>query len=70
LRVQKGQNVQNRSEPSDLKRRKILKKAYKAPVLIALGELLRPQSSMAGDGIISQPPPPPTNSAQSAWQGE
>ena len=59
-------------KPSDPKRRKLLKRAYKAPMLISLGALLHPQRSEA-DGIISAPPPPPgqtTNNTQSVWEGE
>jgi len=40
-------------------RREFLKQLYRAPTLIALGTLLKPDTLQAGS-IIGPPPPPPS----------
>jgi hypothetical protein len=54
----------------DKKRRDFMKKAaYKAPMLIALGSLAKPEKAEAADGDLRSnlPPPPPGESQTSSW---
>lgn len=53
----------------DKKRRDFIKKAvYKAPILVTLGSLAKPETVAGGDLRSDLPPPPPAGSQTTSWE--